>query len=33
MEQNQLEDGRVAVPVALQPLMGGQTVLEPCHWG
>lgn len=33
MEQNQLEDGRVSVPAALQPLMGGQTVLEPCHWG
>ena len=33
MEQNQLEDGRVSVPPALQPLMGGQTVLEPCHWG
>jgi seryl-tRNA synthetase len=33
MEQNQLEDGRVTVPAALQPLMGGQTVLEPCHWG
>ena len=33
MEQNQLEDGRVTVPAALQPSMGGQTVLEPCHWG
>ena len=33
MEQNQLEDGRVSIPKALQPLMGGQTVLEPCLWG
>jgi seryl-tRNA synthetase len=33
MEQYQLEDGRVAVPYALQPYMGGQTVLEPCEWG
>jgi len=33
MEQYQLEDGRVAVPDALQPYMGGQTVLEPCEWG
>lgn len=32
MEQNQLEDGRVAVPAALQPYMGGQEVLEPCNW-
>ncbi|MFB1004962.1 MAG: serine--tRNA ligase [Candidatus Poseidoniaceae archaeon] len=33
MEQNQREDGRVNVPDVLQPLMGGQTVLEPCQWG
>ena len=33
MEQFQLEDGRVAVPEALQPFMGGQTVLDPCNWG
>ncbi len=33
MEQYQLEDGRVAIPEALQPLMGGQDVLEPCGWG
>ena len=33
MEQYQLEDGRVAIPKALQPLMGGQDVLEPCIWG
>ena len=33
MEQYQLEDGRVAIPEALQPLMGGQDVLEPCTWG
>ena len=33
MEQTQLEDGRVSIPKALQPLMGGQTVLEPCLWG
>ena len=33
MEQNQMEDGRVRIPEALQPLMGGQEVLEPCTWG
>ena len=33
MEQYQLEDGRVAIPEALQPLMGGQDLLEPCNWG
>ena len=33
MEQYQLEDGRVTIPEALQPLMGGQDVLEPCNWG
>lgn len=33
MEQYQLEDGWVAIPEALQPLMGGQDVLEPCNWG
>jgi seryl-tRNA synthetase len=33
MEQNQLEDGRVRVPEVLQPLMGGQEILNPCTWG
>ena len=33
MEQNQMEDGRVHIPEVLQPLMGGQEVLEPCTWG
>ena len=33
MEQNQMEDGRVRIPEVLQPLMGGQAVLEPCTWG
>jgi seryl-tRNA synthetase len=33
MEQNQMEDGRVRIPEVLQPLMGGQKVLEPCTWG
>lgn len=33
MEQYQLEDGKVAIPEALQAYMGGQTVLEPCQWG
>ncbi len=33
MEQNQMEDGRVRIPEVLQPLMGGQEVLEPCTWG
>ena len=33
MEPYQLEDGRVAIPEALHPLMGGQDVLEPCGWG
>ncbi|MGY8755602.1 MAG: serine--tRNA ligase [Candidatus Poseidoniales archaeon] len=32
MEQNQLEDGRVAVPDCLVPLMNGKTHLEPCAW-
>ena len=32
MEQNQLKDGRVAVPECLVPLMGGKTHLEPCQW-
>ena len=32
MEQNQLADGRVQIPKVLQPLMGGQKVLEPCQW-
>lgn len=32
VEQNQLEDGRVAVPEALQPIMGGKKVLEPTNW-
>ena len=33
MEQNQMEDGWVHIPEVLQPLMGGQEVLEPCTWG
>jgi seryl-tRNA synthetase len=32
MEQNQLADGRVNIPKVLQPFMGGQEILEPCHW-
>jgi seryl-tRNA synthetase len=32
IEQNQMEDGRVRVPDALQPLMGGKKVLEPCNF-
>jgi seryl-tRNA synthetase len=32
VEQNQLEDGRVAVPEVLQPIMGGKKVLEPTNW-
>ena len=31
LEQNQLEDGRVSVPEALRPYMGGQEVLELLH--
>jgi len=33
IEQNQLADGRVSIPGPLVPLMGGQTMLEPCSWG
>lgn len=33
MEQNQMPDGRVRIPVVLQELMGGQEILEPCTWG
>ncbi len=33
MEQYQLPDGRVSIPEALVPFMGGQTILEPCNWG
>ena len=33
IEQNQLSDGRVTIPDALVPYMGGQTILEPCNWG
>ena len=29
MEQNQLEDGRVSIPEALRPYMGGKEVLSP----
>ncbi len=29
LEQNQLEDGRVSVPDALRPYMGGQEILHP----
>ena len=32
VEQNQLPDGRVTIPEALIPYMGGQTILEPCNW-
>ncbi len=32
VEQNQLEDGRVAVPEVLQLIMGGKKVLEPTNW-
>jgi seryl-tRNA synthetase len=32
IEQNQMEDGRVRVPEALQPLMGGKKVLDPCNF-
>ena len=28
LEQNQLEDGRVSIPEALRPYMGGQESLE-----
>ena len=28
LEQNQLEDGRVSIPEALRPYMGGQEILE-----
>jgi len=31
MEQNQTEDGRVAIPEVLRPYMGGQEFLEPLH--
>jgi len=30
MEQNQMEDGRVEIPIALQPLMNNKTTLDPC---
>ena len=29
MEQNQMEDGRVEIPIALQPLMNNKTTLDP----
>ncbi len=32
MEQNQTEDGRVAIPLVLQPYMNGKTHLESCNW-
>ncbi|HIG02952.1 MAG TPA: serine--tRNA ligase [Candidatus Poseidoniales archaeon] len=32
IEQNQMEDGRVRIPEALQPLMGGKKVLDPCNF-
>jgi seryl-tRNA synthetase len=32
VEQNQLKDGRVAVPEVLQPIMGGKEILEPTNW-
>jgi seryl-tRNA synthetase len=31
LEQNQMKDGRVSVPEALRPYMGGQEILEPLH--
>jgi len=31
LEQNQMKDGRVSVPEALRPYMGGQETLEPLH--
>lgn len=33
MEQNQLADGRVTIPLPLVDYMGGQQILEPCNWG
>jgi len=33
MEQNQLADGRVTIPLPLVDFMGGQQILEPCNWG
>ena len=33
MEQNQLVDGRVTIPLPLVDYMGGQQILEPCNWG
>ena len=33
MEQNQLADGRVTIPLPLVNYMGGQQILEPCNWG
>ena len=33
MEQNQLADGRVTIPLPLVKYMGGQQILEPCNWG
>ena len=32
IEQNQMEDGLVKIPVALQPYMQGQKILESCNW-
>ncbi len=32
LEQYQNEDGSVGIPEVLQPLMGGQTVLQSCNW-
>jgi seryl-tRNA synthetase len=32
LEQYQNEDGSVSIPEVLQPLMGGQTILESCNW-
>ena len=29
MGQNQMEDGRVEIPIALQPLMNNKTTLDP----
>ena len=33
IEQNQLADGRVTIPLPLVDYMGGQQILEPCNWG
>ncbi len=32
IEQNQMEDGLVQIPVVLQPYMQGQKILQSCNW-